>query len=316
MHPGIHHATDGFVVRCGQPGDALLLGVVVSPDGLADARVGEDQNQQRHQKHRAAVPSDVGALPPPLGEGAPAVEDVALGVDGLVREDEHLRRAARQRQCPRQADECACATHRPRAVRKRLADGVVAVDGGQHQDDGAEVGAEDLAELDALAEQVAALEAVREFPGELRQHVEERGHQVGDAQVEDVEVHARDFDATPEQDGRQDERVAHNGDGEDERQRGDLDARQLLIARRHGVNGGVVVDAAVHGRQRILTLPPHAAARHICGQRYDAMSHDLTTYEHTRSNFFVNGCHNCRTGTVVKVSVLVLEMVCSAGSEL
>lgn len=55
---------------------------------------------------------------------------------------------------------------------------------------GAEIGADDLKELDDLADDVAAVELGEgEGPSELRQKGEESGQDVGDGEVQDEEVH-------------------------------------------------------------------------------------------------------------------------------
>lgn len=69
----------------------------------------------------------------------------------------------------------------------------MAIDGRGHEHVGAQVRTQGLPEFDEFAEQKAAVESVRYFPGQLGQHAEEGGDQIGDAQVQNEEVHAGEF---------------------------------------------------------------------------------------------------------------------------
>ena len=71
---------------------------------------------------------------------------------------------------------------------------MISINGRHDQGVGAEIGPDDLKDLDALADDVAAVELREgERPGELRQESEKRGQDVGDWQVKNEEVHSSYF---------------------------------------------------------------------------------------------------------------------------
>ena len=73
------------------------------------------------------------------------------------------------------------------------------IDGRHDQGVGAEIGPDALEDLDALADDVAAVELGKgEGPSELRQQSEECSQDVGDGQVQDEEVHSSHFSSGKE----------------------------------------------------------------------------------------------------------------------
>ena len=70
------------------------------------------------------------------------------------------------------------------------ADGSVPVYGGDAEQEGAEVGAQHLQELDSAAQQVPAMEQGRgQCPGNLRDQGEQGGEQVSNGEVHQEHVH-------------------------------------------------------------------------------------------------------------------------------
>lgn len=82
-----------------------------------------------------------------------------------------------------------------------MAHGLVAVQCRGHQNVGAEIRPECLAVLDQLAEEWTAVETVRDVPGELGEDGEEGSAEVGDAEVQDEVVHARELLPRPSGEG-------------------------------------------------------------------------------------------------------------------
>ena len=101
----------------------------------------------------------------------------------LVGEDERLRKTADDRGAPGACDHQFGAAGRPTAVGQREANGLIAVYGCDDQHVRRQVGTQNLHELDCLTQDIAAVEAVGDIPGQLWQNSEETGDQVTDAQV-------------------------------------------------------------------------------------------------------------------------------------
>lgn len=97
---------------------------------------------------------------------------------------------------------------------------------------------------------------VRDVPPQLREHAEERRHQVRDAQVQNEEVHPRQLlpprVLPPRPEREQHRRVSDHRHDEYQRQRRHFDPREVFVPRR-GDRGGVrgvlgLGEAAIRGK--------------------------------------------------------------------
>lgn len=164
-----------------------------APNAKADEAVAGGEDEHGSHEDAAGDPGDVGAGPPGHDEVSPAVVDPRAALHLAEAEDEVLRGAEQQAERPGGRNHRVGALGGLLQRLQRVAHGDVTVGGHGYQHVRRGEHAEHLQVLDDATEPVGAVEAVRDLPAELRQHLEEGDHQVGQAEVPDEEVHAGRF---------------------------------------------------------------------------------------------------------------------------